>query len=181
MQAKKVFYRLNFNITAPKIRLIDESGKQIGIVEKEEALKKAQELEIDLVEIAPNANPPVCRLIDFKKFRYLQARKEREERKKVKAVDLKEVQMGPFVADHDLATRLERIKEFLTDGDRVKVNIRFTGRQMAHPEFGFELLKKIKESLGEIAHVEREPKFEGRVLSLILSKSRAKREENSTV
>lgn len=173
----KTFYRLNQFITSPQVRLIDSSGKQVGIVNLGEALRQAEELEVDLVEVAPNAKPPVCRLIDFKKFKYLQARKEREEKKKVKEVELKEVRMGPFVAQHDLLVRKERIREFLKDGHRVKVTIKFTGRQMAHPEFGHKLLKEIVESFAETAQVERETKFEGRNLTLILGKSHGKRVE----
>lgn len=177
----KIFYRLNQFISAPQVRLIDENNKQIGIVSREEALKKAQELEIDLVEVAPNAKPPVCRLIDYKKFKYLQSRKEREERKKIKTVELKEVRMGPFVAPHDLQVRLTRIREFLTDGNRVKLTIRFGGRQMAHPEFGHELIKKILGELEELAQIVREAKFEGRNLTLILAqvKGKKKEEENA--
>ena len=169
------FYRLNQNITAPKVRLIDEVGKQIGIVDREEALRRAQEKEIDLVEIAPNANPPVCRIIDYKKFRYLQSRREREEKKNSREVELKEVRMGPFVAPRDLEIRIGRIKEFLGDGHRVKVTIRFSGRQITHPQFGYELLKKIVNGLEEIAYVEREAKFEGRNLTSILGKTKGEK------
>lgn len=164
------FYRLNFSVTAPSVRLIDETGKQVGIVTREEALRKAQELEVDLVEVAASANPPVCRLIDFKKFQYLESRKHKEERKKNKEVELKEVRMGPFVAQRDLEVRLGRIREFLKEGHRVKVTIHFAGRQITHPEFGHELFRKITGELSEIAHVEREAKFEGRNLTLILGK-----------
>ena len=173
----KTFYRLNYSITAPTLRLIDESGKQLGIVSREEALKKASEAGIDLVEVAAKARPPVCRLIDFKKFQYIQSRKAREEKKKLKEVELKEIRMGPFVASRDLEIRLGRIKDFLTEGHRVKVTVRFAGRQMAHPEFGHELLHKIVEELKEISQVEREAKFEGRNLTLILGKISKKRME----
>lgn len=175
----KTFYRLNQFITAPQVRLTDEGGKQIGIMTLEEALKQAEELEVDLVEVAPKAVPPVCRLIDFKKFKYLQARKEREEKKKVKEVELKEIRMGPFVAAHDLAVRMGRIREFLKDGHRVKVTVRFTGRQMTHPEFGRKLLEKIVGELNELAQVEREAKFEGRNLNLILGKGHGKKAEEA--
>lgn len=171
----KPFYRLNHHIVAPKVRVIDEPGKQIGILSREEALRKAQELEVDLVEVAPHANPPVCRLIDFKKFQYLQARKEREERKKIKGAEIKEVRMGPFVAEQDFKVRLERMEEFLREGNRVKVTIHFAGRQITHPEFGHKLFRKITDELGEIANVEREAKFEGRNLTLILGRVKGKK------
>lgn len=177
LKFNKPFYRLNQSITAPSVRLIDESGKQIGIVNRLEALAKAQESDVDLVEIAPKANPPVCRLIDFKKFRYLQSRKEKEEKKKTKVVELKEIRMGPFVAPRDLEIRIDRIREFIKKGNRVKLSVRFAGRQITHPEFGHGLLQKIVEALSDLAQVEREAKFEGRNLSLILGKSKGKKKE----
>lgn len=173
----KVFYRLNQFISAPQVRLIDGSGKQLGIVTREEALRKADEMEVDLVEVAPRAVPPVCRLIDYKKFQYLQARKVKEEKKRVKEVELKEIRMGPFVAKHDFEVRIARIREFLRDGHRVKVTVRFTGRQMAHPEFGHKLLKNVVDEIGENAQIEREAKFEGRNLILVLGKSHGKKIE----
>lgn len=177
LKFNKPFYRLNQSITAPSVRLIGEGGKQIGIVSRTEALEKAQELNVDLVEIAPKASPPVCRLIDFKKFQYLESRKEREEKKKTKEVELKEIRMGPFVAPRDLEIRIGRIKEFIKEGDRVKVSVRFTGRQITHPEFGHRILQKIVETLSDLAQVQREAKFEGRNLSLILGKTKGKKKE----
>lgn len=177
LKFNRPFYRLNQSIAAPQVRLIDESGKQIGIVNRTEALVKAQELDVDLVEIAPKANPPVCRLIDFRKFQYLQSRKEREEKKKTKEVALKEIRMGPFVAPRDLEIRIGRIREFIKKGNRVKVSVRFAGRQITHPEFGHGLLRKIVEALGDLAQVEREAKFEGRNLSLIIGKLKGKKKE----
>lgn len=115
-----------------------------------------------MVEIAPRANPVVCRLVDFKKFKYELAKREREARKHTRGVELKEVRLGPFISEHDRAVRLKQIREFLGDGDRVKVTVRFTGRQMAHPEFGVQLLGQVLKELSEISTIEREPHFEGR-------------------
>lgn len=180
-KSNRPFYRLNHNITALQVRLIDEDGKQIGIVSREEALRKAQDVDVDLVEIAPRANPPVCRLIDYKKFQYLQARKEREEKKKIKEVGFKEVRMGPFVAQHDFEVRLGKIKEFIEGGNRVKVTVHFAGRQITHPEFGHALLKRITEELNNLALVEREGRFEGKNLIMVLGriKGRKKEEKNA--
>lgn len=127
-----------------------------------EGLKKAQEINLDLVEIAPNTQPPVVKIIDFKKFRYLEEKKEKEARKHTKQTELKEVRFSPFIGEHDLKTALERAKRFLSVGDLVKISIVFTGRQMAHTEFGPKLLERILRELSDIAETEREAKFEGR-------------------
>ena len=133
-----------------------------------EALKKAQGLDLDLIEIAPEAKPPVAKLIDFKKFKYLEGKKEKEARKHAKQTELKEVRFSPFIGEHDLNTQLERVKKFLSEGNLVKVSIIFTGRQMAHTEFGPKLLERIMTELAQVAEKEREEKFEGRRLVTIL-------------
>ena len=127
-----------------------------------EGLKKAQEIGLDLVEIAPNIQPPVVKIIDFKKFRYLEEKKEKEARKHTRETELKEVRFSPFIGEHDLQTALVRVKRFLSVGDLVKISIVFTGRQMAHTEFGPKLLERILKELSNIAETEREAKFEGR-------------------
>ena len=137
-------------------------GKQIGILGISEALKKAQEAEVDLVEIAPDAKPPVVKIIDFRKFKYLEEKKEKEARKHAKATELKEVRFSPFIGEHDFQTAIDKVKRFLTDGDLVKVSIVFLGRQMAHQEFGPKLLARITTALEGIGQQEREARFEGR-------------------
>lgn len=169
MKTKRKFYRLNQYITAPELRLIDAAGKQIGIVSREEALKKAQELAVDLVEVAPSAKPPVCRLIDFKKFKYLEDKKEREEKKHAVKATIKEIRAGPFISENDFQVRLKRVQEFLKEGNKVKLTVKFTGRQMAHPEFGRQLLERFITKFEEIARVEREPHFEGRMFITMLT------------
>lgn len=149
--------------------MIDGNGKQIGITSREFAIEKAKELGVDLVEIAPNANPPVCKLIDFKKFRYLEQRKEREAKKHTKEAEIKEIRFGPFVSDHDLDIRIKKIEEFFKKGYRVKVTIKFTGRQMSHTEFGQTLIEKIKDYFADRIKIEREAKFEGRRYSIIFA------------
>jgi len=148
---------------SPTVRLLDEEGKQIGIVTKLEALQKAKELDLDVVEIAPNAKPPVAKLIDFKKFKYQEAKKERENRKSQKNVGVKEIRLRPFIGQHDFDTRLKRAKEFLDDGNQVKLSLFFRGREITKKEFGFDVMKRFIASL-ESARVVREPKLEGKLL-----------------
>ncbi|HLD11912.1 MAG TPA: translation initiation factor IF-3 [Patescibacteria group bacterium] len=163
---------MNQYISAPKLRLIGEEGKQYGVVDRIEALKKARELEVDLVEVAPEANPPVARLIDFARFKYEQQKKEQDARKKQKKIDVKEVRLKPFVGDHDLHVRIKRIKEFLQDGDKVKVSVFFPGRQIVHKNFGYELLERIKAELGGVMEIERDPWFEGKRLVMFIQPSK---------
>ena len=159
------FFRLNYYINAPRLRVIDETGKQLGILPREEALNKAKSVGLDLVEIAPTANPPVAKIIDFKKFKYEESKKVKLSRKKTKESHTKEVWLGPLISSHDLQTRLDRAKEFLQEGNRVKLSVRFSGREMAHPELGREVLKNSAQYLSSLAKHEREPRFEGRNLT----------------
>ncbi len=156
-------YRLNYQITSPTIRLLDEEGKQIGIVTKIEALQRAKESNIDVVEIAPNAKPPVAKLIDFKKFKYQEAKKERENKKSQKSVGIKEVRLRPFIGQHDFDTRLSQAKEFLTDGNQLKITIFFRGREITRKEFGFNVIKRFLAGLDQVKVV-REPHMEGKTL-----------------
>jgi len=158
----KKLYKLNHQISAKELRVIDEEGKQIGILSLSEALKKAQSAEADLVEIAPDAQPPVAKIIDFKKFRYLEEKKQKEARKHTKQTELKEVRFSPFIGEHDLQTALEKVKKFIAEGHLVKISVIFKGRQMAHTEFGPKLLDRIMTDLSQIAQSEREARFEGR-------------------
>ena len=162
------------------MRLLDETGKQIGIVTKEEALRRAREAGIDVVEIAPNAKPPVAKLIDFKKFKYLEAKKEREEKKKQKHVGIKEVRLSPFIGAHDLAVRRKQAKEFLTDGNQLKISIPFRGRQITRKEFGFEVINKFLSELPD-TKVVRPAHFEGKVLvAQVVNDKKAPKKESQT-
>ena len=163
MRPRGKFYRLNYFIQARELRLLDEHGKQIGVVTKDEASRRARELGIDVVEIAANAKPPVAKLIDFKKFKYLEAKKEREEKRKQKHVGIKEVRLSPFIGNHDLETRLAQSKEFLEEGNQLKISIPFRGREITRKEFGFEVLNKFLKLLNDVKIV-RPGHFEGRVL-----------------
>ena len=149
---------------SPTVRLLDEEGKQIGVVTKLEALQKAKEFDLDVVEIAPNAKPPVAKLIDFKKFKYQEAKKEQESRKSQKNVGVKEIRLRPFISQHDFDTRVNRAKEFLEDGNQVKLSLFFRGREITRKEFGFDVMKRFIAALPSV-RVVREPRLEGKVLA----------------
>lgn len=159
------FYRLNNNIRATEVRVIGFDNKQVGVLKIEEAIEMARKDSFDLVEIAGNAKPPVVRIVDFKKFKYEEAKKERLSKRKTRETDTKEIWLGPLIGTHDLENRLNRAKEFLESGDRVKLTVKFSGREMNHPEFGREVLKKSLETLAEIAEPASEPRFFGRNLT----------------
>lgn len=151
------------------MRLIDENGAQVGIVPARDALEMAEERGLDLVEVAPNAVPPVCRIMDYGKFRYEQTKKEREARKNQKQVEIKQIRLEPKTDDHDLNVKAKQARRFLLEGDKVKFNMRFRGREIFHPDIGRAILEQMAEALRDIAVVEQHPLMEGRVLSLTLA------------
>ena len=153
------------------MRLIDEDGQPLGIMTPMQALSIARERDLDLVEVSPMATPPVCRLMDYGRFKYEQAKRENEARKNQKTTDLKEIRLSPRTDDHDLNVKIRKAEEFLGDGDKVKVSVRLRGRENAHPELGRQLLDKIVEALKHAAVVERPPIMEARIISMILSKA----------
>lgn len=152
--------------------VIDANGNKLGELSKEEALRRAQEKELDLIEIAPNAKPPVAKILDFKKFLYEESKKEQAARKHLKEVELKELWLSPRIAEHDLEVRIKKAEEFLEEGNKIMFRVKFKGREMAHTEFGFQLLNKIFEMLGDKVTVEREPKLEGRSITAIIGRSK---------
>jgi len=160
------FYKINQYINAPTIRLLDDMGKQIGIVSLAEARQQAQETGLDLVEVNGNAKPPVIKLISFSKFRYQESKKLKAEKKGVKGGDLKEIQMTPFIGLGDYETRLKRSQKFLTAGNKIKLSVKFQGRQMNHQEFGHNLIAKFKTDLQDFASPEGEAKLIGKRLML---------------
>ncbi|HUS59899.1 MAG TPA: translation initiation factor IF-3 [Nevskiaceae bacterium] len=162
------FYRINHYIQAEKVRVVDEKGKQISVMPLDKALNQAQQTGLDLVEVAPKAQPPVCKIIDFKKFRFQEEKKQKENQKKSKKVELKEVRLKPFIAENDFDFRIKRAKDFLKKGNKVKFTVRFRGREFTKKDFGYELLKKTVEKLSGLAEVETEPKFAGRQMEMIL-------------
>lgn len=171
-QERRVFYRTNERIIANSLRVLDGEGKQIGLLSRQEALEKARELELDLVEIAPNAKPPVAKIIDYNKFLYQQAKKKQEEKRKTKVTETKEVRLGPFMQGHDLDVMKGRARGFLEDSDKVRLVVKFNGRQITRPEFGRQVLQKVVQSLSDISKIEKEPRLEGRQLVTILAPER---------
>jgi translation initiation factor IF-3 len=151
------------------VRLIDENGTQVGVISLEQAQQFAEERDLDLVEVAPSASPPVCRLMDYGKFRYEQSKKEREARKHQKQTELKEVRLRPKTDEHDLSVKAKRARRFLQGGDKVKFTVRFRGREMAHTNIGREILDQIIEQLQDVAIVERKPQIESRSMSLVVA------------
>jgi translation initiation factor IF-3 len=163
--------RTNEAIRVREVRLIGTEGEQLGIVPTLEALQMAREHEVDLVEVAPQAKPPVCKLLDYGKFKFEQEKNARESRKKQKLLKLKEVRMQPKIESHDLEFKTKHIKDFLEQGSKVKVTIRFRGRELAHTELGRDVLEKILDMLDTPYNVDRRPAMEGRFMSMILSPS----------
>jgi translation initiation factor IF-3 len=153
------------------VRLIDEEGVQLGIVSLREALTLAEQRGLDLMEVAPNAVPPVCRIVDYGKFRYEQTKKDREARKNQKQAELKEVRLKPKTDEHDLEVKAKQARKFLLAGDKVKFTVRFRGREIFHPDIGREMLEQMAEDLRDVATVEQRPLMEGRALSLLLAPS----------
>lgn len=166
--------RINEQIRIREIRVVGSEGEQLGVMSPREALEIAYERHLDLVEIAPTAKPPVCRIMDYGKYRYEQQKREKEARKKQKVFDVKEVKFRPGIEDHDIDVKLKNASRFLGDGDKVKCTIMFRGRELAHPELGEELLKKVSDRLKDIAVVERIPKLEGRNMIMIIAPKPAK-------
>lgn len=173
-QTKKKFYRTNERIPGATFRVIDAEGKQVGILSKAEALEQARALELDLVEISAQANPPVAKLIDFKKFLYYEDKKKREEKRKAKSTETKEVRLGPFMSDNDLGVMIKRCREFLEDGDKVKLVVKFKGREITRSQFGRDIINKVIESVSDISKTDREVHFEGRQMIAVLSPERKK-------
>ena len=178
--SQKQLYKLNERISAPTLRVLDAEGKQVGVMARHEALQMARLQEVDLVEITESANPPVVKLIDFNKFLYQIEKKKREEKRKAKVSETKEVRLGPFMGAADLENMRQRAQGFLEEGDKVRLVLKFRGRQVTHPEFGHEILQKMIAGLSEVSKVEREPRLEGKQIIAIISPERKKhaKEEN---
>ena len=163
---------INEQIRDREIRQIGEDGEQLGIMSAREAMKIAQEAELDLVKIAPAAKPPVCKIIDYGKYKYEQARKEKEAKKKQKTVEVKEVRLSPNIDTNDLNTKINNAKKFISKGNKVKVTLRFRGREMAHVQQSKHILDDFAETLADVAVVEKPAKMEGRAMSMVLAEKR---------
>jgi translation initiation factor IF-3 len=161
--------RVNEEIRVREVHLIDKDGANRGTVAAMEALQLAQEAGLDLVEIAPNADPPVCKLMDYGKYKYQEQKKAAEARKKQKVVEVKEIKFRPMIDDHDYNVKMRSMMRFFEDGDKVKVTLRFRGREMAHQELGMQLLSRVKDDTGKLAKVEQEPRMEGRQMVMVLA------------
>jgi translation initiation factor IF-3 len=177
-----LFWRTDFSIRAPSLRVVDSEGKLIGVLGKDEAVKRAKEAGLTLVEIAPNATPPVAKIVDFGKFRYAEEKKARAQAKKVKGGDVKEIRFSPFIAENDFNVRIGRIKEFFADKNKVRVVVVFRGPQMRVKHVGYDVIKRIKAVFGDTVITDMEPKFLGKHLVTVISPiSKAKAKVESVV
>jgi translation initiation factor IF-3 len=161
--------RVNEEIRVREVQLIDQTGHNHGPTDIQVALAKAQEVGLDLVEIAPNSSPPVCKLLDYGKYKYQAQKKAAEARKKQKVVEVKEIKLRPMIDDHDYEVKMRSMQRFFEEGDKVKITLRFRGREMAHQELGTALLNRVKEDTSKFAKVEQEPRFEGRQVVMVLA------------
>ena len=151
------------------MRLVDENGEQVGVVDTASALQRAIDVGLDLVEVSPNAEPPVCKIIDHGKLKYQEQKKRNEARKKQKTIDVKEIKLRPNIDTHDYDVKMRNARRFIDDGDKVKVTLRFRGREMAHQDLGAQVLERVRTELDEIAKVEQMPKMEGRQMVMVIS------------
>ena len=161
--------RTNRDIRAVQVQLIDAEGRNQGVVNLTDAQRQAEEAGLDLVEIVPNATPPVCKILDFGKYRFLEQKKSAEARKRQKVVEIKEIKLRPGIDDHDYEVKMRSVRRFFDEGDKVKVTLRFRGREMAHQDIGYKLLQRVKAETAPIAKVEAEPLMEGRQMTMVLA------------
>jgi translation initiation factor IF-3 len=161
--------RFNEFIQSPKVRVIDENGENLGVMYTREAIEQASEAGLDLVEVSPNVDPPVCKFLDIGRYKYEAQKKANEQRKKQKTQEIKEIKMRPNIDDHDYDVKMRKVFEFLEEGDKVKVTMRFRGREMAHGELGMAVLQRVQEQTAEMAKVEARPRMEGRQMLMVLA------------
>ena len=161
--------RVNSQIAVPSVRLVDEGGAMVGVVPLREALQMAADVGLDLVEISPNAEPPVCKILDYGKFKYEAQKKKNEARKKQKVIEVKEIKLRPGIDDHDYDVKMRSMLKFIDEGDKVKVTMRFRGRELAHQELGMNVLMRVKDDLDKVAKVEQVPRMEGRQMTMVMS------------
>ena len=161
--------KFNEFITVPKVRVIEENGENLGVMFTREAIEQAAEVGLDLVEISPNADPPVCKFLDIGKFKYEAQKKANLARKNQKTQEIKEIKMRPNIDDHDYDTKMKSIQKFLGEGDKVKVTLRFRGRELAHGQLGMQLLQRVQTDTNEAAKVEQHPRMEGRQMLMVLA------------
>ncbi len=161
--------RFNDLIVSPKVRVIDENGENLGVMYTREAIEQANGVGLDLVEVSPNADPPVCKFLDVGKYRYEAQKKANAARKSQKTQEIKEIKMRPNIDDHDYDTKMKNVSRFIDDGDKVKITLRFRGRELSHQQLGMNLLKRVQDDIAEVAKVEAWPRMEGRQMLMVLS------------
>lgn len=172
-QFSKDEHRINERIRVPQVRLIDDVGNQVGVVDTREALQMAKDKGLDLMEVSPNSNPPVCKICDYGKFKYEKKKKEAVARKKQTVIKVKEVQLRPQTEEHDLEYKFKNIRQFLEDGDKAKITIMFRGREIAYADQGFKIMRELAERVKDIAMIEASPKLEGKKLIMVLAPGQA--------
>ena len=161
--------RVNHQINVPQVRLVREDGSMVGVVTTREAINMAADAGLDLVEVSPNATPPVCKILDLGKFKYEEQKRKNEARKKQKVIEVKEIKLRPGIDTHDYDVKMRSVHRFLEEGDKVKITMRFRGREMAHQELGVKVLDKVRADLDAVAKVESQPKMEGRQMIMVIS------------
>ena len=169
VQAKGDEHRINDRIEAREIRLVDQDGEMVGVVSLRDALFRAEEVGLDLVEISPNATPPVCKILDYGKFKYEAQKKANAARKKQRVIEVKEIKMRPSIDQNDYGIKMKKVREFIDEGDKVKVTMRFRGREMAHQHLAINILEKVREEMADVAKVEQFPKLEGRQMIMVMA------------
>ena len=162
-------YAINYQIEAREVRLVGEDGEMIGVVPLREALMRAEEAGLDLVEVSPTARPPVCKILDYGKFKYEAQKKAAEARKKQRVIEVKEIKLRPGIDENDYSIKMRKVREFLTEGDKVKVTMRFRGREMAHQHLGMDVLTKVRDEVLDLGKVEQMPRLEGRQMVMVMA------------
>ena len=160
---------MNNEINAPQVRVVNADGDMVGVISVEEGVELADDVGLDLVEVSPNADPPVCKILDYGKYKYAEQKKANEARKKQKTIDIKEIKMRPGIDEHDYQVKMRSVRRFLDGGDKVKMTIRFRGREMAHLDLGMKVLDRVREEIVELAKVEQFPKTEGRLMTMVIA------------
>jgi translation initiation factor IF-3 len=160
---------VNEEIDAPMLRVVDNRGEQVGVISRYDALRMAEEVGLDLVEVAPGADPPVCKILDFGKYKYEAQKKKSEARKKQKVIEIKEIKMRPGIDEHDYQVKLRNMRRFIDEGDKVKVTIRFRGRELVHQDLGLKVLDRVRDELEDVSKIEQVPKIEGRQMVMVIA------------
>jgi len=161
--------RVNEQISNPEVRVVDADGEMVGVISVQEGIEMAAEAGLDLVEVSPNADPPVCKILDYGKYKYEAQKKANEARKKQKIILIKEIKMRPGIDSHDYEVKMRNVRRFIEDGDKVKLTIRFRGREMAHQNLGMDVLHRVRDEMNEFAKVEQFPRSEGRMMTMVLA------------